>query len=162
MTFRSYLTVVGPLAILLTVAPPVRAQGAIPPAIYDTTGTAWTYAIYLAVPWPKVDSLVKLERFHSAWRDRSIEMGCFLDHVFLIHQTGDEYNVLYATTYDSPRPIRPGRRAPCVSWRMGWLKGVNAHQTRHVLGTAAPLGAERSIPTSSCEIPSHRSGSSEF
>ena len=108
MTFRSYLTVVGPLAILLTIAPPVRAQGAIPPAIYDTTGTAWTYAIYLAVPWPKVDSLVKLERFHSAWRDRSIEMGCFLDHVFLIHQSGDEYNVLYATSYRSPRPLVPG------------------------------------------------------
>ena len=116
MTVRSYLTLLVLLGLFAAAPPRALAQEAKPPALYDTTGTAWVYASYHRVPWSRVDSLVKLNRFRPAWRDRAVEMGCFLDSQLLIHQTGNEYNVVLSTTYPSFRYIGPGgERAGCAN-----------------------------------------------
>ncbi len=94
-------------------APGARAQGpsaqaAKPRALYDTTGTAWVYATYSRVPWSRLDSLLKLQRYLPAFRARGIALGCFLDAELLIHHTGGEYNVVAMYTYPSFRSIGPG------------------------------------------------------
>lgn len=84
------------------------AQEVVPPALYDTAGTAWVYASYFRIAWPRVDSLIKLNRYFPAWRARAIEMGCFVDATLLIHHTGTEYNVVSSRTYASFARIGPG------------------------------------------------------
>jgi hypothetical protein len=108
MTLRTHLLVTALLGSVLAVPRAAVGQEAAPPALYDTTGTAWVYASYFRVPWPRVDSLIKLQRFRPAWRARAVEMGCYLDSQLLIHQTGNEYNVVLSTTYASFRNIGPG------------------------------------------------------
>lgn len=108
MSFRSFLTVTTLLGFVVATPPPAAAQEAMAPSMYDTTGTAWVYASYFRIPWPRVDSLLKLERFRPAWRERAIAMGCFVDATLLIHHTGNEYNVVFSTTHDSFRRIGPG------------------------------------------------------
>lgn len=121
MTVRSGLvTFLVLLGLSTTATPRAAAQEPRAPALYDTTGTAWVYASYYRVPFSRVDSLLKLQRFRPAWRDRAVAMGCFLDTGLLIHHTGNEYNVVVSTTYASFRDIGPGApRAGCAgeAWR---------------------------------------------
>lgn len=121
MTVRSCLIALLVLVGLSSAATPrAAAQESRAPTLYDTTGTAWVYASYYRVPWPRVDSLIKLQRFRPAWRDRAVAMGCFLDSSLLIHHTGNEYNVVVSTAYSSFRDIGPGSpRTGCTgeAWR---------------------------------------------
>lgn len=106
MRLRTLAVPVILIAMALAAPRPAPAQEA--RSLFDTTGTAWVYASYFRVPWPRVDSLLKLERFRSAFRERGQQLGCFLDTQLLIHQTGNEYNVVQSTTYASFRNIGPG------------------------------------------------------
>ncbi len=84
------------------------AQAARPRPLYDTTGTAWVYVSYSRVPWSRVDSLLKLQRYLPVFRARGIALGCFLDAQLLIHHTGGEYNVVAMYTYATFKSIGPG------------------------------------------------------
>lgn len=119
MTVCTRLSSLAPFVVLALTAS-AAAQEARAPAIYDTTGTAWVYASYYRIPWPRVDSLIKLQSLRPAWRTRAIEMGCVADWTFLIHQTGNEYNVVFSTTHRSFRSLEPGgESATCRdrAWR---------------------------------------------
>ncbi|HUF31366.1 MAG TPA: hypothetical protein VMM77_12010 [Gemmatimonadaceae bacterium] len=108
------------LVFMLGGATIAGAQEANAPRLYDTTATHWVYASYHQVPWSRVDSLLKLERFRPAWRARAIAMGCFVDSQLLIHQTGNEYNVVNSRTYSSYRDFGPGgQQSGCAAraWR---------------------------------------------
>jgi len=123
MTSRYYFTVAVLVSMFVAAPPPLPAQEATPPALYDTTGTAWVYASYFQIPWSRVDSLIKLERFRPAWRARGIAMGCFLDSELMVHHTGSEYNVVFLTTFPSFRYIGPGGQAPGCGTR-AWRETV--------------------------------------
>ncbi len=123
MTLRTYLVLAALIGMLVAAPRPAAAQEATPPSLYDTTGTAWVYASYFRIPWPRVDSLLKLRRFLPAWRTRAAQMGCFLDSQLLIHQTGNEYNVVVSTTYDSFRKIGPGSGTGACTTR-AWRETV--------------------------------------
>ncbi len=120
MTIRSRITLLALSGLCAAAASTGQAQESRVPRLYDTTGAAWVYASYYQVSWSRVDSLLKLQRFRSAWRDRAVQAGCYLDSNLLIHQTGNEYNVVISTTYPSFRYIGPGaERSGCANeaWR---------------------------------------------
>lgn len=65
-------------------------------SLYDADGLH-VYAVYLKVPWARVDSLIQLEKDFAAHTEKGREMGCWVDREFLIHYMGGVYNVVYKT-----------------------------------------------------------------
>jgi len=108
------------LVLVMLVFMPRPAIGQEPEAVpqpYDESGV-WVYASYMKVPWSRIDSLMVLQHGTApAWREKAIEMGCFLDWQMLIHHTGSEYNVVYLTTYDSWEHLTPGRGCGNTAWQ---------------------------------------------
>ena len=76
-------------------------------ALYDDVGR-FVYVNYFNIPWPKVDSLIQLNSIYNAVTEKGIEMGCFVDREFLIHQTGDEHNVVFKRYYEDWAGMTPG------------------------------------------------------
>ena len=68
----------------------------------------WHVQLY-QIPWERVDSLQTLERKYSdAFIEKAKEVGTILDHKILIHNMGDEYNVVEMTKYPSWAAIQEG------------------------------------------------------
>lgn len=87
------------LAIGISASPPLHGQDTGERrGLYDASGRL-VYVSYLKVPWARVDSLIQLESVYNAVTEKGIELGCYDDREFLIHQTGSEYNVVYKTYY---------------------------------------------------------------
>jgi hypothetical protein len=99
-------TILGAFFVLIVAAvataPTVQAQE-------EADENPWVYVASYKVPWERVDSLVKLfDRYADPFVTYANENGFWLDRRVLIHDTGDEYNVVYETFYDSWEAIREG------------------------------------------------------
>jgi len=64
----------------------------------------WVYMSEFQVPWSRIDSLMKLENITDKewnWYEKAKEMGHIIDFRFMLHHTGDEWNVRYEWVYPS-------------------------------------------------------------
>lgn len=70
---------------------------------------AWVYGNYNKIPWSRVDSLSKLLKLYPMI-EKAKEMGHILDRRWLVHDTGNEYNVVIETVYPSWEAMGEGAR----------------------------------------------------
>ncbi len=78
----------------------------------------WVYMSEFQIPWSRVDSLMKLENLSDTewkWYEKAKEMGYILDFRFMIHHTGDQWNVRYEWVYPSWEAMN----------KTGWAKEVS-------------------------------------
>ena len=64
----------------------------------------WVYMSEFQIPWSRIDSLMKLETVIDTewkWYEKAKEMGYIIDFRFMIHHTGDEWNVKNEWVYPS-------------------------------------------------------------
>jgi len=61
---------------------------------------AWIYISSYKIPWSRVDSLTKLNKLYPVVA-KAKENGTVLDFHMLVHDTGDEYNVVIVNVYES-------------------------------------------------------------
>lgn len=96
------------LSLLVSASQPAFSQDAPERrSLYDTSGR-YVYASYFQIPWSRVDSLIQINTHWNTVTEKGREIGCYLDREFLIHQTGDEYNVVFKTYYKDWASINAG------------------------------------------------------
>ena len=97
------------LAVCLLAAAPAFGQEESPRrSLYDDTGR-YVYASYFQIPWARMDSLIQLNAGRwNAVTKKGQELGCYLGREMLIHQTGDEYNLVFKTYYKDWAAINAG------------------------------------------------------
>ncbi len=93
------LVVLGVLSGVTTLA---DAQG-------DAAEQPYIYASYWKIPWDRVDSLTKLNKLYPVVA-KAKELGTILDRTWLVHHTGNEYNVVLSTRFASWEAIGQGAR----------------------------------------------------
>ncbi len=76
-------------------------------SLYDKPGI-YVYVSYFKIPWARIDSLIQLNSTYNAVTKKGREMGCYADRKMLIHQTADEYNVVFKTYHEKWYRVRPG------------------------------------------------------
>ncbi|MDX1616693.1 MAG: hypothetical protein R3300_20470 [Candidatus Promineifilaceae bacterium] len=95
------LLTLGLFVLLLSVPADALAQE-------EADDTAYWYVSHYQIPWAKVDSLVSLEKRYSPQiREATTpEETGVLDRKVLIHDTGNEWNVVIMTKFPSWEAIR--------------------------------------------------------
>jgi hypothetical protein len=97
------------------------------------------YVSYYTVDWSKTDSLTKLWEMTKPVRERAKQDGEILEWIGLIHDTGNEHNVVMMTKYPSWSAMRAPNEAfqevfPNAAERArigegyNWVFGAGAHQ----------------------------------
>jgi hypothetical protein len=69
----------------------------------------WVYVSFYKVPWDRIDSLTALNKLYP-WTEKAVEMGHILDFKMLVHDTGDEYNIVWMTFFPSWEAMGEGTR----------------------------------------------------
>ena len=83
--------------LLLAVPTDVRAQDG---DEAEQAEAPWIYITSHKIPWSRVDSLTKLNKLYPVIA-KAKENGTILDYHMIVHQYGDEYNVLVVRVYES-------------------------------------------------------------
>ncbi len=60
----------------------------------------WIYITSHKIPWSRIDSLTKLNKLYP-FVAKAKENGTILDYHLIVHQYGDEYNVLEVRVFES-------------------------------------------------------------
>jgi hypothetical protein len=68
----------------------------------------WIYISAYKIPWSRVDSLTKLNKLYPVVA-KAKENGTILDYHMTVHHTGDEYNILIVTVFESWESMGDGR-----------------------------------------------------
>jgi hypothetical protein len=85
------------------------AQSTVQAQEEENQETPYWYVLSFKVPWAKVDTLEKLvEKYTVPIVAEAKKRGTILDYKFLIHHTGDEYNVVVMQKYASWATIDEG------------------------------------------------------
>ena len=102
-TLRCSLSVV--VALVLVTSHGLSAQEM---AAEEEEQAYWHVQLY-QIPWERVDSLRALEsQYSDVFVEKAKEAGTILDYRLLIHEMGDEYNVVEMTKYPSWAAIQEG------------------------------------------------------
>jgi hypothetical protein len=69
----------------------------------------YVYSSYWKIPWDRVDSLTKLNKLYPVVA-KAKELGTIVNRVWLVHHTGNEYNVVISTVFSSWEAMGQGAR----------------------------------------------------
>ncbi len=90
--------------MLLAVPTDVRAQDG---DEMEEAEAPWIYITSHKIPWSRIDSLTKLNKLYPVIA-KAKENGTLLDYHMIVHQYGDEYNVLVVRVYESWESLGEG------------------------------------------------------
>ena len=83
--------------LLLAMPTDVRAQDG---DETEEAEPAWIYMSSWKIPFSRVDSLSKLVKLYPI-PEKAIENGALLDYHMIVHHTGNEYNMVIVSVYES-------------------------------------------------------------